>query len=180
VPVYTGGVLAGRTLTQIATGSGTTCALGSTGAAAAYCWGANGSGQLGDGTTTQRTAPFQVLMLSPLPPAGVTAAAADTTAAIPWTAPATLDSGTFTGYAATAEPGGASCSATTTSCTITGLTGGTTYSVTVVTRTTDGNSDRRHRARRSHRRRLHRHHHPLRVLTSGPGHGRLGRRGRSR
>ena len=57
-----------------------------------------------------------------------------------WTAPASLGTGTFTGYTATAQPGGASCSTTTTGCTITGLTDGTTYSVTVVTLTTDGNS----------------------------------------
>ena len=137
VAVTVTGVLAGVTLTQVSAGNTATCAVGSTGA---YCWGANGSGQLGDGTTTQRTAPVQVLMLSPLPPTGVTATAGDTTAAISWTAPATLGSGTLTGYTATATPGGASCSATTTSCTIAGLTDGTAYSVAVVTRTTDGNS----------------------------------------
>ena len=137
VAVTVSGALAGVTLAQVSAGNTATCAVGSTGA---YCWGGNGSGQLGDGTTTQRTAPVQVLMLSPQPPTGVTAAAGDTTAAISWAAPATLGTGTLTGYTATATPGGASCSATTTSCTITGLTDGTTYSVTVVTRTTDGNS----------------------------------------
>ena len=76
--------------------------MGSTGA---YCWGANGLGQLGDGTSTQRTAPVQVIMLSPGPPTGVTATAADTTAAISWTAPATLGTGTLTGYTATADAG---------------------------------------------------------------------------
>lgn len=62
VAVTVTGALAGVTLAQVSAGNTATCAVGSTGA---YCWGGNGSGQLGDGTTTQRTAPVQVLMLSP-------------------------------------------------------------------------------------------------------------------
>ena len=48
--VNTGGVLAGKTLTQISVGYEDTCALDSTGAA--YCWGDAFFGQLGDGTPT--------------------------------------------------------------------------------------------------------------------------------
>ena len=44
------GVLSGAALVQIATGGTTTCALAASGAA--YCWGAGGSGQLGNGSTT--------------------------------------------------------------------------------------------------------------------------------
>jgi alpha-tubulin suppressor-like RCC1 family protein len=47
VAVYTGGVLSGLTLTQITAGNGFTCALASTGAA--YCWGYNVDGELGNG-----------------------------------------------------------------------------------------------------------------------------------
>jgi alpha-tubulin suppressor-like RCC1 family protein len=50
VAVTTTGVLSGKTLTQITAGAATVCALASTGLA--YCWGAGGSGQLGNGTTT--------------------------------------------------------------------------------------------------------------------------------
>ena len=58
VPVYTGGVLAGRTLTQIVAGASSTCALDSTGLA--YCWGLDSSGQLGNNSTTQSPVPVAV------------------------------------------------------------------------------------------------------------------------
>jgi alpha-tubulin suppressor-like RCC1 family protein len=48
VSVYTGGVLAGRTLIQIVAGGSSTCALDSTGLA--YCSGLDSSGQLGNST----------------------------------------------------------------------------------------------------------------------------------
>jgi alpha-tubulin suppressor-like RCC1 family protein len=44
--------------TSLSAGTGFTCAL--TGDGAAYCWGANDKGQLGDGTTTDRSKPKQV------------------------------------------------------------------------------------------------------------------------
>jgi Putative Ig domain/Regulator of chromosome condensation (RCC1) repeat/Fibronectin type III domain len=47
VAVDTSGVLAGKSLTDITAGEYHTCALASTGAA--YCWGNNGQGALGDG-----------------------------------------------------------------------------------------------------------------------------------
>jgi alpha-tubulin suppressor-like RCC1 family protein len=60
VAVLTSGALSGKTLTQIATGSGTTCAVGSTGAA--YCWGQGVNGELGNGSTANSSAPVAVSM----------------------------------------------------------------------------------------------------------------------
>jgi alpha-tubulin suppressor-like RCC1 family protein len=45
-------------ITEISAGHAHTCALGKNGQV--WCWGANGNGQLGDGTTTSRTTPALV------------------------------------------------------------------------------------------------------------------------
>jgi hypothetical protein len=120
-------------VTQVSTGGLHTCALSSTGAA--YCWGANGVGRLGNGNTANQHAPVAVSALPTTPPGaptGVTATAGNAQATVSWTAPSYLGSGPLTGYTATAEPSGATCTTTSTSCTITGLTNGTSYTVTVV------------------------------------------------
>ena len=58
VAVDTSGVLLGKTLVQIAAGQNLRCALDSAGKA--YCWGANGSGELGDGSTVSSAVPVSV------------------------------------------------------------------------------------------------------------------------
>jgi alpha-tubulin suppressor-like RCC1 family protein len=89
VAVYTDGVLAGKTLTQVTVGNGQACALDSAGfydtcavdfAGTAYCWGRNGSGALGYAAVP--------LMVRPQAPADVTAVSGYTAATVSWTAPA--------------------------------------------------------------------------------------------
>jgi hypothetical protein len=72
----------------------------------------------------------------------VTATAGNTTATVSWTAPVYLNNATLTGYTASSAPGTATCTtaAGTTSCGLTGLTNGTTYTVTVIDTTSTGTS----------------------------------------
>jgi alpha-tubulin suppressor-like RCC1 family protein len=58
VAVDASGVLAGKSLTQMAIGDQLTCVLDSAGAA--YCWGFNVAGELGDGTTSNSDVPVAV------------------------------------------------------------------------------------------------------------------------
>jgi len=52
-------VAGGVTFAAVSAGNGHTC--GVTPAGAAYCWGINSGGQLGDGTTTNRLTPVRVV-----------------------------------------------------------------------------------------------------------------------
>jgi alpha-tubulin suppressor-like RCC1 family protein len=135
VPVNASGILAGKTLTQVSGNWGHTCAVDSNGAA--YCWGDGAAGDLGD-NDGESTVP---VLAGPQAPTDVTASAGNSSATVSWTAPANLDTGTVTGYTAIASPSGALCTTTgATTCTITGLTNGTSYAVTVVAHTTVGDS----------------------------------------
>ena len=73
-------------------------------------------------------------------PTGLTVAPGMTTADVSWAAPSANGGSPITSYTATASPGGASCTAATaaTSCTISGLSPGTTYSVAVIARNSVG------------------------------------------
>jgi alpha-tubulin suppressor-like RCC1 family protein len=138
VAVDTNGALAGKTLTQITAGGEDVCAVDAAGAA--YCWGGNEGGELGDDNTTSLSA--VPVLAGPQAPASVEAVPGGATATVSWAAPASLDGGKLTGYTATAFPGGTACATTgATTCTITGLTNGaTTYTITVIARTTAGDS----------------------------------------
>jgi alpha-tubulin suppressor-like RCC1 family protein len=132
VAVDASGVLAGKTLTQIAAG----CALDSAGAA--YCWGNNFYGRMGDGATGFSDVP---LVVGRGAPGNVSAVGAASSALVTWTHPGSLNGAALTGYTATATPGGASCHTSgSTSCTIAGLANGTAYTITLVTNTTAGDS----------------------------------------
>jgi len=83
------------------------------------------------------------LALPPVVPAAPTALKASlsgTTVSLSWQAPSFSGYTAITGYTVTANPGGLSCTVTTTSCTISGLAKGKTYTVSVVATNEVGNS----------------------------------------
>ena len=67
----------------------------------------------------------------------VAATAGDTSASVSWTA-ASGNGSTVTGYMVTSSPGGLTCTTANTSCSVTGLTNGTSYSFTVVATNANG------------------------------------------
>jgi alpha-tubulin suppressor-like RCC1 family protein len=137
VSVTTSGTpLSGVGIAQISGGQDFTCAL--SGAGTAYCWGNDGTGQLGNGPGGQSLTPGYV---GPQAPTSVTATPGNTTVAVSWTAPVFLNNGSLSSYTVSASPGGATCTATTAAgCTLTGLTDGTTYTITVTATATTGTS----------------------------------------
>jgi alpha-tubulin suppressor-like RCC1 family protein len=158
VAVDTTGVLAGRTVTSISAGLSRTCAVAD---GRAVCWGFNGGG-LGNNSAADSTTPVSVdvsgvlagTRVSAISTAGVTAALAASAPKAPtavvasprngevevsWT-PADDGGSPVLEYVATATPGGASCSTTTRSCVVPGLTNGTAYTLTVTARNAIGAS----------------------------------------
>lgn len=70
-------------------------------------------------------------MVFPSYPTALSATSATKSANLTWTAPGMVSSSTY--YIATSSPGGLTCTTQTTSCTVTGLTSGTSYTFTVQT-----------------------------------------------
>ena len=68
----------------------------------------------------------------PSAPTGVTATGGNHTASVTWTTPATDGGSAILGYHVTSSPGSLTCTAASNSCTVTGLTNGTSYTFTAV------------------------------------------------
>ena len=153
--------LAGKTVTAISAGQEHTCAVA---AGAAYCWGYNGSGRLGNNSTANSTVPVAVgtggpladttvatiaaggshtavlAAVTPQAPTAVAGQRADRAVTLSWTPPTDDGGATITGYTATAAPGGQTCTTSTTSCTVEGLTNGQPYTFIVVATNAVGDS----------------------------------------
>ena len=95
---------------------------------------------VGAGSASAASSPV-VPVGSPGAPTGVTATAGNGQATVTWVAPASNGGSPITGYTVTAAPGGQTCSTTgALSCTVTGLTNGTSYTFTVVATNSVGSS----------------------------------------
>lgn len=91
---------------------------------------------------TNRVMTSGALRTVPRPPTGVTAAAGNQVASVSWTPPTNTGGLPISGYKAVAAPGGARCTTGgATSCTVTGLNNGTTYTFTVKARNDLGPSN---------------------------------------
>ena len=90
-----------------------------------------GARQLAVAPPTPPTPPSPTPSYPPGAPTNVKASAGIGEATVTWSAPSYAGSYPITDYEVTSSPGSQSCLSKTTSCTVTGLTGGTTYTFTV-------------------------------------------------
>ena len=74
------------------------------------------------------------------PPTSPVGVAGDTSVSVSWTAPVIVTGATVTSYTVTATPGSATCVTATTSCVVSGLTNGTSYTFVVVATFSDSNT----------------------------------------
>ena len=83
---------------------------------------------------------FTITAVAPTQPTITSASAGDGTATVAFTAPSSDGGATITGYTATASPGGATGICTSTPCTISGLTIGVSYTLTLTATNSAGTS----------------------------------------
>jgi alpha-tubulin suppressor-like RCC1 family protein len=162
VAVATSGTpMAGATVTAITAGDFHSCVVAN---GQAYCWGATYFGQLGNRNNTNSGTPVAVdtsgslagktvtaitagtghsavlAAAPPQPPTAVTGVPGSGQVSVSWNAPGDDGGSPVLDYTVTAVPGGASCTTSSTSCTITGLANGTSFTFTVTARNAIGTS----------------------------------------
>lgn len=119
------------------TSTATSCTVSGLHTGLSYTFTVRATNIVGSGAAS--TASDPVVIGTPSAPAGVSTMGRPQSVTVWWQAAA--GNGYYvTGYTATASPGGRTCTSTGLSCTITGLTDGTAYTITVVAKNAKGSS----------------------------------------
>jgi outer membrane protein OmpA-like peptidoglycan-associated protein len=121
----------------------TTCTVSGLTNGTSYTFTVKATNTAGNSTSSAPSSSVAPQATAPSAPTNVSATGDDGVATISWTAPSNDGGSPIDGYIVTANPGGLTCTAVapTTTCTITGLDNGTTYTFSVVATNNVGNSD---------------------------------------
>ena len=124
------------------TTSATSCTINGLTKGTNYTFSVTATNAAGTSSPSTSSASITVATTAPSAPTNVTATSGDGSATISWTAPADNGGVSIDGYIVTANPGGLTCTAVApaTTCTISGLDNGTTYTFTAVATNNVGNS----------------------------------------
>jgi hypothetical protein len=117
------------------TTSGTSCQVTGLTNGTSYTFSVIARNNAGNSAASTASSSITPSLPAPSTPTGLNATAGDQSAVISWTA--SLNSAT---YIATSNPGGFTCTTSTTTCNVTGLTNGTAYTFTVIGRNATGDS----------------------------------------
>lgn len=119
------------------TSTTTSCTLSGLHTGLSYTFTVTATNRIGSGAASNASDP--VVIGTPSAPSGVSAMGRPQSVTV-WWQPSSGNGYFVSGYIATASPGGKSCTSTGLSCTISGLTDGTTYTITVVAKNAKGTS----------------------------------------